>query len=72
MRWPLAFEDGRFQAETAAVLVVILLRTFTGQVLVTHQYSLLVFMGIIVFAILSGKTLASNARVAVGSAKLTR
>lgn len=51
MRWPIYPVEDRFRAEVAVVLLIILVRTMTGQVLVTHQYSLLIFMGILVYAI---------------------
>ncbi len=50
--WPAATENDRYHIEIAAILLLIVLRTATGQVLVTHQWSLMIFMGIAVFCIL--------------------
>ena len=46
--WPATTGEDRFFAEMFAVLLLILLRTVTGQVLVTHQWSLLLFLGLVV------------------------
>jgi len=51
-RWPLFQANSRLYAETFAVLIVILVRTITAQVLVTHQYSFLVFIGILIYLIM--------------------
>lgn len=67
MRWPLALETDRFRAEMVAVLIIILVRTMTGQVLVTHQYSLLVFMGILVYMLLNNKISTNNVKKAADS-----
>ncbi len=46
--WPATTGEDRFFAEMFAVLLLTLLRTITGQVLVTHQWSLLLFLGTVV------------------------
>ncbi len=50
--WPAVNESDRYHIEITAILALILLRTITGQVLVTHQWSLMIFIGIVVFCIL--------------------
>lgn len=46
--WPATTGEDRFFVEMFAVLLLILLRTITGQVLVTHQWSLMLFLGVVV------------------------
>ena len=52
MHRPVVREGDRFVVETMAVIIVILLRTITGSVLATHQWSLMIFLSILAVAMI--------------------
>jgi O-antigen ligase len=56
--------------ELVAILIIILLRSMTGQVLVTHQWSLMIFLGLFICSrtmIDRYKTINSDSRVATAT-----
>ncbi len=51
--YPPINEQSVYFVEICAVLILIVLRTLTGQVMVTHQWSLLIFIGVFIYAYVS-------------------
>lgn len=60
--WPARTEDDRFFLEMFAVLLVVLLRTVTGQVLVAHLWSLMLFLGMVVYLYLERRNATAEPR----------
>jgi len=56
----------RYSAEAVCVMLIILIRTLTGSVLVTHQFSLLLFLGLYVYVSFGQRALATRREPALG------